>query len=648
MQKTIEEGFAAAGVNNRIAITHGSVFPAAGRDSLVGSPYGEGAKQWISFLKLYGFNGNQLGPNGALSNNQISPYNSSALNENPLFIDLKALTTEKYGKILSQKTYEKLTLPVGKSDKSYCFSNFDDAKRLYFIALNESYRNYKINLSKGQPEAILLKNEFEAFKNTQISEKNTKGRQSEEEGLFRVLSAMYKTDNIEKWDKLDSDLIVEVRKNNPKAIERYKDLMTTYKEPITEYQFEQFLVSKQIKENKDFRDSIKFKYFSDLLIGCSKMDLWRYKDAFLEGYAIGAFEGGDAPYQTWEIPVLNPRKLFVGYEDLNVGGEFLKEKLEHALENCENIRIDHALGLIDPFIYERNTVKYDENGRQIKSGVHGNFISQIYDDDGNKIDDYYNYPRILKKLVLPTLERHKLAKTDPVWESLCAETDLYKRIYYEENDLPKIIQTEFTKAEGEDNKHWFLIGSHDSIPVMNMLKKDGSWRRYNDAWNPGYLAEYLFKDPARKNEKDAFYKKIANTIDGLPKVGKELEKADKELIKAKFAELFTKEKVMVSFADILGINEDNITYNIGGSNNKTNWKERITPDFIDKYYENLSSDSPTALNIPEVLKIALQAKIDMQVVNSGNPDEMRKNLTEQYTPLLDKLKYYANILKEKE
>lgn len=648
MQRAIENGFDVAGVKKRIAITHGSVFPAVGRDTFIGSPYGEGAKEWISFLKLYGFNGNQLGPNGALYGNNPSPYNSSALNENPLFVDLKALTSDRYGRILSKKTYERITLPIEKNDKNYAFADFAEAKLVYYLALNEAYRNFKKNLAKGQPNAIMLNNQFTEFKETPISDKNTKGNQTEEEGIYRVLAAIYKTEDFTKWDRLDSNLMAEIRNENPSAIERYKELKRKYKDAINEYQFEQFIVTKQIQDNKEFRDKLKFKYYSDLLIGCSKMDYWRYKEAFLDGYSVGAYEYGDNPHQTWNIPVLDPRKLFIGYDELNIGGEFLKEKLEHALEYCENIRIDHALGLIDPFIYKIDTVKYDENGKQIKSEIHGDFLSRINDENGNKIDDYYNYPRILEKLVLPVLKEHDLDKDAPVWESLCCEPELYKKIYYQENNLPKLVQTEFNKAEGENNRNWFLIGSHDSIPVMNMLSSEDGWRRNNYAWDADYLSKYLHKDPTREQEKEIFYKKIANTIDGIPKVGKELEKADRELVKAKFAELFTKEKIMVSFADILGITDKNIVYNIGGSNNEANWRERISPDFIDKYYENLSSDNPTALNIPEVLKIAVQAKLDMEITQSPNPDQTRKELNEKYKPLIDKLEHYANVLKEKE
>ena len=121
---------------------------------------------------------------------------------------------------------------------------------------------------------------------------------------------------------------------------------------------------------------------------------------------------------------------------------------------------------------------------------------------------------------------------------------------------------------------------------------------------------------------------------------------DRERVRAKFAELMTTPKFQISFADLLGITD--VTYNIGGSKREENWKERISTDYLDKYYKNLASENPTALNIPELLKKALQAKIDMQVMaeNEQNRDKTRNSLTEKYQPLLDDLQKYADILKE--
>ena len=210
--------------------------------------------------------------------------------------------------------------------------------------------------------------------------------------------------------------------------------------------------------------------------------------------------------------------------------------------------------------------------------------------------------------------------------------------------LPELIQLEWSKSENRSSDNWFLVGSHDSIPAQNMLERD--WTRKSDAWNPLYLAGYLNQDPQRLNKSKEFCELIADTVNDIPKEGEELEKADRERVKAKFAELFTTKKFQVSFADLLGITD--VTYNIGGTSNDDNWKERISANFLDNYYDNLSSDNPTALNIPEILKMALQAHIDMEIVHSSDQDKTRKILYEKYTPLLNDLQKYADILKEPE
>jgi len=158
------------------------------------------------------------------------------------------------------------------------------------------------------------------------------------------------------------------------------------------------------------------------------------------------------------------------------------------------------------------------------------------------------------------------------------------------------------------------------------------WTKNSDAWNPFYLAGYLNMDSSRAAQRDEFCAKIADN--------------DKERVKAKFAELLTSKKFQISFADLFGMTD--ILYNKAGTQSDENWKERIPADYIDKYYKNLSSAEPTAINVPEILKLALQAKIDMKVVKSSNPENTRKDLYEKYQPLLDELQTYADILKEPE
>ena len=647
LQTTIDKTYKALGTKDRVVITHGSCFPALGRDSHIGSPYGNAAKEYTKFLILYGFNGNQLGPGGELEviNGEIkpSPYNSSAFAKNKLFIDLEELTKDKYGKILSEDTYKNVTKMAEISDKNYDMTDFNEALKTYNTALKESYNNFKAKVAKGQPEALALNKEFRKFINIH-DERLT------DEGLFHILSRKHGTDRFEEWpNESDKNLITNLRQGNFETIEKYNDLVEANKNEIEQYKFEQFIATKQIKENKDWRDSQNFKYYNDLLVGCSKMDKWRYQDVFLKDWEMGAREN-NGKSQRWFIPVIDPRKIFKNNKyELGTGGKFLKEKLDYALEFCENIRIDHAMGLVEPYILSK-TASDDEfvNGGNKNHDVE-KYISELRNpqNPAEEYDKNWYYPKLLEKLILPALKEKGITQDMPVWEDICSYPSRFVQIYEKELNLPKIQNIDWNRAQTLLNNgrkdDWYLIGSHDNIPAMNYMqrigtKKDGSsgeYTREQEPWNPEYLAGYLNMDDGRKN--------IGNIRNQL----KELYNTnDRELIRAKFAELMTTPKFQISFADLLGITD--VTYNVGGSKREENWKERISTDYLDKYYKNLASENPTALNIPELLKKALQAKIDMQVMaeNEQNRDKTRTNLTEKYQPLLDDLQKYADILKE--
>ena len=245
------------------------------------------------------------------------------------------------------------------------------------------------------------------------------------------------------------------------------------------------------------------------------------------------------------------------------------------------------------------------------------------------------------------MKKYDITPDMPVWEDLCSYPSRFVDIYENKLHLPKIINLDWIKAqkalENPRKGDWYLMGSHDNIPAMTYLErigdmKDGSkgeYTREHEAWETPYLAGYLNIDDGREN------------IEIIRKDLQELyETNDRERVRAKFAELMTTPKFQISFADLLGITD--VTYNIGGTTREENWKERISPDYLDKYYKNLASENPTALNIPELLKKALQAKIDMQVMNSSDRDKTRAELSEKYKPLLDDLQKYADILKEPE
>jgi len=636
---TINKSFNALGSKEKIIIAHGSCYPGINRNTYIGSPFGEDSKIANSFFYLHGFNGVQQGPLGELQKNNNSPYNSSAFAKNRLFIDLRELTKPEYGKILSKRTYERLTSIPKTSENNYDRTDFSKASKIYNISLKEASDNFMTLIDSNAPKNPKVKQLIKDFNEYKYKYRD----RLKEECVFKMLADKYKTDDFSKWGNyLDRDLSVR-RKNNDKRAElRFNEILYSNYNNYNQHCFEQFMITHQIKENKKWRDNLEFKYINDLLVGCSKMDQWRYKDAFLRNYEMGAYEHDSDP-QLWGIPVINPRKLFSGPNlDLNSGGQFLKEKLDYALEFCENVRVDHALGLIDPYLIDTNSIKYDKDGKLIRHNLSSGYMSQMIDYYNKTIDDYYSYPRIIEKIIIPTLQEHGLKPEDAVWEHICQEPELFKKVYYELNNLPKLIQLEFSKIENQENRNWYLVGSHDSIPAHKMLERE--WTRANPGWDSCYLGGYLNSDPARAEDREKFVELIS--------------KNDSEKVKAKFAELLTADKFQISFADFLGITDEDVVYNIGGTNRKDNWKLRMTSDFIDKYYEDLSSKNPTAINVPEVLAMALDAKLQKVVARTFVPNneeetiflrnKKRRELYKQYQPLLDKLNHYAEILKKPE
>lgn len=614
-ENALQPAFDYLGTEEVAMIVHGTSYPEKAQDLGVGSPYGKAAAKFIPFEILHGFNSNQLGPIGVIRDAQhISPYKSTVSTRNYLFTDLNDLTTDKYANVLSQSDIDSMIDYTDDNGKDYAYSDFPEAFSNYKYLMKIANKNFKQKLANNDPMAQKLNEEFVQFK-------KEKGVDIYQDALFDVLTNEYKTMDFNKWSELDKNLIQELKNQNPKAIDRYKKITTRSKDDFETYIFGQFILDKQIKENTKLRKDLNFKYISDLLVGFSKSDEWSHQDLFLKNWRMGCPNGGEYGPQLWNIPVLDPKKLFNDDGSLGDAGLYMEKKLDASLDNFENVRIDHALGLIDPYIYDKNSV----NGNDF-SHFRANNISYMPD-----IDPDGSYKKVLNKIILPTLAEHGIDKDYPVWEDLCTDTQTFNEIYHEKNHLPGITQLEYMRAENsQDDGDWGLVGSHDSDPATKMIKKD--WVKDHDAWNIFYLAGFLNSNSKRAKYRDSFCKQIAEN--------------DSDRIKAKFAELFlTCKKIQISFADFFGIDK---TYNEGGKENDTNWKLRLNKDYEDSYYKNLSSERPTALNMPEILKIAVQAKADMNALKEAQRTgkEPQENNSPEVENILNNLDKYEKILKE--
>lgn len=667
MEADMNKAFEYLGIRNRALIIHGSVYPDAQDGAInvhnsapmiknhhIGTPYRQ--RDFNKFVKTHGFNCIQLGPNGELCKGDNSPYRASIYAKNPIFLDFGEMTTDEYANILSEKDINKINIQSKSINKNYEMSDFDEAKEVARILNHKAFSNFKSKLEQGDIKAKKLNKEYEQFK-------KENDNWVEQYGVFHVLSNIHGTDNFHKWENpVDKHIFKLKKEGNKEAQERYETIRNRSKSDIEEYMFTQFLVDKQEKADKLERQKDGIKYIGDLLVGFSYADEIVHEDAFVPGWKVGAEYGGpcNSP-QIWNNPLPDPKKLFNDDGTLGESGKLLYNKIKKATENVENVRVDNVMGLVDPYVYKANTV-HMVNATDDQGKVH-NVADRWTLKGGNlsslgEVDPEGNYKKILHNIVLPTLKENGVDPQEVVWENLGEQTGTFKWVFEQQEKLPGIILPTGGRTEelcfeylpvkdektGEvkrnDNgieiwkksprRDWSLIGSHDNMPTAAYLNQ--GWIYQNSGggygWMSSYLGGYLNPDPNKVEEKDRFVSKIENN--------------PRFRLKAKYAELMRgTQNVQVTFSDMFAIDK---TYNPRDNSSDT-WKVRMNKDYEDTYANDLITEDRPVMNMPELVGIAVNAKAGMIAASGEKP---REEAYAEARPIMESMKYWEQVLKEKE
>ena len=640
------------GIKNLTLIMHGPSFPVGEDDLFIGSPINSAAVKTNKLLKLHGFDSIQLGPPGLIFRQNVSPYSSSIYSRNYLFTDMTKLTQKEYANLLSLDDIREYSKNVDKNTER---TDFEKAFQSYDILFSIALDNLENKVKQGDADAISLKIDFEEFK-----KQNAHWLDGDATGS--ILTDKFKSLDFHDWP-------IEYQKPENDEV---KSLVAQNSDKVELFKFQQFIIRKQenefIKENPD-----KLKYNSDAIIGFSMLDYYNHQDAFLKDMYVGCPYGGKGsakeqgtPWgnnQTWRIPVINPQKLFKPDGSLDIGGQLIKDKFENLLDTYQNIRIDHALGLVDPWLYNDNDVETTYKG-QIKDEniisvtAHGANLNdfakenvfKMRDDWNEKTRDIYrqinerikhlpnidpdkNYVKIIEKILLPLLAEKGLNPKNLVWEDLCCPTKTFEDLYYNKLKLPGIISLK--QYQGQKKMHLtdytFMNLSHDDPPASKMYSKKLYRQNSYDGgyFNPAYLIGWLHPEKTNDERKILIDNMVNDT---------------RLRVITKFQELFRSgKKIQVSFMDFFGLDK---TYNKMGTTDKDNWTLRLTKDFEERYYKTLEnkSDDKVALNNPELLKRAIISTI---LANENAKDVKAKEMAEA-KPLLDKLEYFENMLYEPE
>ncbi len=681
---TIQQAKSFLGIKNLGLILHQSCFPVKDKDVFIGSHINSKALEVNKFLHMHGFDSIQLGPPGMT---KLSPYTSSIDSKNYLYTDFEKFVTDEYANILTvNDNNDDIKNAIRQVDKEGVYeassdqTNFNKAFYVVDKLYEKAYKNLMLKVENKDPSALKLYNEFNQFKIEQNDwlEKNAV--------FVQLKNLLGMDDNFFEWPDMCRNFFDYMEdKDSPfhdEAIEYYDKLNKRYGQDIDLYKFKQFIIDKQEREFKS--ENGKLPYSTDAIIGFHMMDYFAHKDAFLPGYRVGTPYGGEGKAigngsiwgnnQVWDIPVLDPKKLFIKDEQGNIiglgsAGKLIRQKFEKLLDTYSNVRIDHAIGLIDPWIYNKSRIEVnvgrhndeDPNVPEhvIYRNAHGANISMMHKENVYGYDkgwDWHvtdminqdiknmpdidpdgDYAKILDEILLPLFEEKGVNPQDMPWETLGCDTPKFREIFDKNRNgkvLPEITssyewQIQKRMADPRHKNDTVMLGCHDHPPFAQVC--DDNFFAQKNCQNGIYEAPYIVGSlyPEKTNEQRA---DIMNQLSW-----------DRRLrVKLKFAEMFRfAQKIQLSFMDFFGLDK---TYNYAGTQNPNNWKLRLNNDYQKDFYEKLAWQpgdkgvNNVAMNMPELLERAVKSKI---IMDGGKFEDQQQ--------LLDDLEYCdKSILKVKE
>ena len=602
-KQTIREALGALGKKHTAFICHAGSFPAeSGKNTGFGTNNSNAAKKLMSFLSGV-FTDIQLGPSGKTKSIDASPYTGTIFSNNPLFIDLEQLTEDRWRSILSKETYKRVCSSNPKKDTnrtaySYIFKAQEEA-------LKEAFENFK------KLDAPELKSRFEEYKrnNTFWLEKDA---------LYEALSVEHGIDYWPMWkNEIDKRLFnPQNEEERSRAQARIQEIKHKYSDVIEYYSFCQFVISEQNIKTREYAESKGLKMIADRQVAFSDRDNWAYQELFLKGWCLGCppdYFSEDG--QMWGFPVMDPEKLFNEDGSLGEGGLLMKQLYKKMFtENPGGVRIDHTVGLIDPWVYvQGRKPKIEEGaGRLYSSPEHpvlSRYAAASLDDLNPEVEadkeeriikltdeQIKKYGRFVEKIVIAAAEETGLDKDSIVCEDLGTLTMPVVSVM-KKYDLQGMKLLQFVVPEKPEHPYrckninercWAMAGTHDNIPILmraeELVNTEEGWLHAQN------LAEDLMPDAGEEERKETAVR---------------LSKDAHFFAQTKMVELFAcrAENVQIFFTDFFGIYD---VYNRPGTSGEQNWSLRIPDNYEEVYAQNLKNGS--ALNLPLILKLAIEAR----------------------------------------
>lgn len=587
----IREALEVLGDKKLELIIHNASAPsAAGKDVGIGSLYSESSKKLlIPFLETYGFSGVQVDPEGMRPEHDASPYVSNSFVYNPLIIDLEDLTKPENGALLDKNVYK--TIVKLNPAKGKIKGDYEHSRDSFDIALVNVWKNFK-NKSSNLDS---ISNPQEAQAVSELSDnfaqyKQENGDMLEPYAIYSILTNKFNNDYFRNWPGEYQNMY------NPRNEQLISQVKDEHQDEIDKFIFVDMLAKQVRDKGIEAYEQAGIKTEGDNPVAFSNQEVWANMGAFLPDYKMGCPPDGDNPKgQAWGFAVLNPKKLFNPDGSFGESGQLLYDKCKKlAQDNQGGIRIDHIVGLIDPFVYKDSPV--DRTAGRLFSSEHNPDLRQFAIPRGRH-DTAQRFGAILEKIVLPACEEAGLTKDDIICENLGAipdhANDAFKRL-----GLGGMVVTQYHNGMSARAEDTIMLGSHDTLPFVSYV--DNLYGPYGqDPFNHALwpaVENTLPRNASHDQKQKEFDKYRFDYNRHQPEVNKQAFK------EKKFAELFTSpaQRVQIFWTDLLGMPQ---RYNTPGTSSG-NWTLRLSSDFDKQFNPEMLIKS---------LSIALKAQDEKTV-----------------------------------
>jgi 4-alpha-glucanotransferase len=559
------------GKHRLVLAIHDPSFPSDDDEDIgQGASTTRGAERLLAFAADLGFTGIQLGPQGATSAMNPSPYDGTVLSRSPLTISAARLVDEG---LVQPATLARRARPgTDRADPARAH----DAMR---ALLDEAYGN-----------RAPLADELAAYRARHVA-------WLERDALYDPLCRLHHAGSWREWTAdVDRDLWA---RDDDQTRARRAELLQRFAGDVDRYAFAQLLAERHHAALRGTCARLGLLLYGDLQIGLSVVDVWTQAAVVLPKWRMGAPPSRTNPEgQPWGYAVLDPRKAAAALD-------FVARRMDRMLASYDGVRIDHPHGHCDPWVYDGDAPDalraVQTGGRLYGSPERADLAAyaiaradQIdatqkpYEDhrvralddeqvaayaavidvvveaarkNGRRIDDLLC--EVLSTLPYPlerVMQRHGLGRFRVTQKaSLTNPDDVYR-------------------AENARPEDWIMIGNHDTKPMPLVV----------DEWE-------------RAGTLDARRALLARNlrVDAATLRGKE------DVAQAMLAEVFASPaaNAMVFFADLFGATT---IYNRPGVVSDDNWRLRLTSSFPRAYADALREGR--ALHVGKALAAALRAR----------------------------------------